>query len=105
MALALLAAATNQHYRPSWQNQRQQPKSSAMTNPTKNHEQSYSSQRSVETELELLWASVKTLDGKIAKIEEDKNSALLWGVRTLVGLLGAVVLYGYNLIFTGKHLP
>ena len=63
----------------------------------------YQNTRSSETEIELLWSRLKTVEGKVEKMEEDKSKALLWGIRTLVGLLGALVLYVYNLVSTGKH--
>ena len=68
--------------------------------PTQKH---YSGQRSVETEIELLWARVKTLEGKFEKTEDDKGKALMWGVRTLGTLLLALGAYVANLITTGKH--
>ena len=74
-----------------------------MTSDTNNQEQRHQIQRSSETEIELLWSRLKTVEGKVEKMEEDKSKALLWGIRTLVGLLGALVLYVYNLVSTGKH--
>ena len=81
-----------------------------MTSETNNQEQRYQSQRSSETEIELLWSRLKQVESKLEaigvkleKIEEDKSKALIWGVRTLVGLLGALVLYVYNMVSIGKH--
>ena len=86
------------------------PKQYAMTSETNNQEQRYQSQRSSETEIELLWSRLKQVESKLEaigvkleKIEEDKSKALIWGVRTLVGLLGALVLYVYNMVSIGKH--
>ena len=74
-----------------------------MTSDTNNQEQRHHGQFSVETERELILSRVKLLEIKVAKLEDDKSNALMWGVRTLGMLLLALGTYVYNLVAAGKH--
>ena len=74
-----------------------------MTSDTNTQEQRYQSQRSSETEIELLWERLKQVEGKVGKMEEDKSKALLWGVRTLGMLLMGLAGYLWQILSGGKH--
>ena len=74
-----------------------------MTSDTNNQEQRHQGHFSVETERELISSRVKLLEIKVAKLEDDKSNALMWGVRTLGMLLLALGTYVYNLVAAGKH--
>ena len=56
-----------------------------------------------ETEIQLMLRSITTLQEKVAKLESDKDKALVWGIRTLGGLLLGLGIWVYNLTLTGKH--
>ena len=58
---------------------------------------------SEETQRELMASRIATLEEKIEKIEHDRDQALLWGIRTLGGLLLGLGIWVYNLISVGKH--
>ena len=45
------------------------------------------------------------LEEKINKIEQDRDKALLWGIRTLGTLLLGLAAWIYNLVLAGKHMP
>ena len=89
--------------RSSQKRQLKLPKKYAMTSDTNTQEQRHHGQFSVETERELMSSRVKLLEIKVAKLEDDKSNALMWGVRTLGMLLLALGTYVYNLVATGKH--
>ena len=63
----------------------------------------HSSQFSPETEHQLMLSRIKALEHKVAKMEDEKNHTLVWGIRTLCGLLLGLGVWVYNLVSTGKH--
>lgn len=68
-----------------------------------NNENTPSRHFSLETERELMLSRLVVLEAKIEKIENDRNQALLWGIRTLGGLLLGLGIWVYNLVSVGKH--
>ena len=62
-------------------------------------------QFSDETERELMASRLAKLEEKIDKIEQDRDKALLWGIRTLGTLLLGLAAWVYNLVLSGKHIP
>ena len=62
-------------------------------------------QYSDETERELMASRLARLEEKINKIEQDRDKALLWGIRTLGTLLLGLAAWIYNLVLAGKHMP
>ena len=69
--------------------------------PAKRHPGHFSE----ETEIQLMLRSISTLEEKVARLESDKDKALVWGIRTLGTLLLGLAAWVYNLVISGKHLP
>ena len=74
-----------------------------MTSTTNIPAKRHTGQFSDETERELMASRIATLEEKVEKIEHDRDQALLWGIRTLGGLLLGLGIWVYNLISVGRH--
>lgn len=62
--------------------------------------------RSEETQRELLSEQVDSLKKRLDKMDEDRDKTLTWGIRTLITVVGALVLWiANNLGFLGRHAP
>ena len=62
--------------------------------------------RSEETQRELLSKEVDELKKRLDKMDEDRDKTLTWGIRTLITVVGALVLWiANNLGFLGRHTP
>ena len=59
---------------------------------------------SAETERELLAARVNALEEKLSKIEHERDKTMTWGIRTLIGMVGALLIWIANSLgFLGRH--
>lgn len=60
-------------------------------------------QLSDETKIYMMRKSISVLEEKMEKFQNDKDRALVWGIRTLGGLLLALALWVYSMVPAGRH--
>lgn len=56
-----------------------------------------------ETARELMAARVEFLEKQMEQIQRERDKALIWGIRTLGGMLLALSAWAYSAGIFGKH--